>query len=178
MALSAVDYAELLFSVCPFLRCLARSELKRLLCKHFHLRRLHLQVARSERKCTSERKILSNLFVSSFISAESPRPNANTTIPRRKRVINIWENYNCDKFQRTAHCLMLLHSSIALFFYLMTTVELFVSDGTSQNLTINKFIKRTSYRFVSKPPPTTPKSWQTPTVELIAQNWRIVWGQQ
>lgn len=60
------------------------------------------------------------------------RPSANTTIPRRKRVINIWENYNCDKFQRAAHCLMLLlRSSIALFFYLMTTGGGSESDVTS-----------------------------------------------
>lgn len=61
-------------------------------CVNISFRRLHSQVASSERKCT---RILSNLFVSSFIGRW---PNTNTTISRRKRVINIWENYNSDKF--------------------------------------------------------------------------------
>ena len=56
-------------------------------------------------------RILSNLFVSSFIDR---CPKANTTIPRRKRVINIWEYYRIsDKFSSVRVEMWMKHHSVA-----------------------------------------------------------------
>ena len=75
----------------PFFR--SPYSVERLLCKHFPL---HTQVTFKSVEFPLRTRILSNLFVSSFIDR---RPKANTTIPRRKRVINIWEYYRTsDKF--------------------------------------------------------------------------------